>query len=144
MKQLLLFMVLLTKLSNGQSNSEAKIKQLEQQESSAIQKGDTTTLLHIWASKYVVNNPYGQIVTVRQIINLIRSGKIDYTSMKRIVDKVTFIDNIAVSMGHEIVTPENKTSFAGKTITRRYTNIWMKRKGSWLLVARHASISNTQ
>jgi hypothetical protein len=29
---------------------------------------------------------------------------------------------------------------AGKTINRRYTNILMKRKGKWRLVARHASV----
>jgi hypothetical protein len=29
---------------------------------------------------------------------------------------------------------------AGKTIHRRYTNIWMKKKGQWLLTVRRGNV----
>ena len=45
-----------------------------------------------------------------------------------------------IVMGHETVVPKGNSPDAGKTIHRRYTNIWMKRDGRWRLVARHASV----
>lgn len=124
----------------AQSKEEAEIRKLEQLEINTVQKGDTTALLSIWAKEFVVNTPGGQIITVPQIISRIRSGQIDYSTVERKVEKVTFVDNIAISMGKEIVTPEKKSDNAGKTVTRQYTNIWMKRNNSWRMVARQATI----
>jgi hypothetical protein len=41
-----------------------------------------------------------------------------------------------IVMGRETVVPKGNSPDSGKTIDRRYTNIWMKRKGKWRLVAR--------
>lgn len=126
--------------SFSQSKEEAEIRRLEQLEITTVQKGDTTALLNIWAKEFVVNNPYGQIVTVPQIFGFIRSGQIDYSTVERKVEKVTLVENIAISMGKEIVTPQNTTNNAGKTVTRQFTNIWIKRSDSWRMVARQATI----
>jgi hypothetical protein len=42
-------------------------------------------------------------------------------------------------MGSETVVPSGLDPLAGQTIQRRYTNIWMKEKGNWILIARHAN-----
>jgi hypothetical protein len=117
----------------------AEITKLENQEAQAIMRGDTVTLKRLWAKEYVVNNPDGHIVTVAQIMGFIRSGKIDYTSFERIVEKVTISGNVATAMGHEVVKPERNTSSAGKTVTRRYTDVWVRAAGAWHLTARQAT-----
>ena len=43
-------------------------------------------------------------------------------------------------MGKEVLVPQGSSQNAGKTITRRFTNIWMKEKDAWKLVARQATI----
>ena len=43
-------------------------------------------------------------------------------------------------MGHDIVTPQGAMENSGKTVTRRYTDIWMKDKNSWRLTARQATV----
>lgn len=43
-------------------------------------------------------------------------------------------------MGHDIVKAQGAMENAGKTITRRYTDIWMKDKMSWRLTPRQATI----
>ena len=147
MKQVLFFIAFIafTHISSfSQSKEETEIRRLEQLEITTVQKGDTAALLNIWAKEFVVNNPYGQIVTVAQIFGFIRNGQIDYSTVERKVEKVTFIENIAVSMGKEIVTPEKKTNFAGKTVTRQYTNIWIKREHSWRMIARQATIISAE
>ena len=123
----------------AQSKDERDIRNLDQLEIESIHKGDTATLLRLWSEKYVCNNPYGVIVTVPQIIGFIKAGEIDYSFTQRIVEKVTFNQNIAISMGHEIVKPQNNTPNAGKTIIMRYTHIWMETNGVWHLIARQAT-----
>ena len=144
----LLYLIAFTTIAHfssfSQSKVETEIRKLEQLELTTVQKGDTTALLNIWAKEFVVNNPYQQIVTVPQIFGFIRSGQIDYTTVVRQVEKVTVVENIAISMGKEIVTPEKKTNFAGKTVTRQYTNIWIKRNNSWKMVARQATIISAE
>jgi hypothetical protein len=134
------FMVTISYSLVAQNKEESEVRRMEQLEITTVQKGDTAALLNIWAKEFVVNNPYGQIVTVPQIFGFIRSGQIDYSTVERKVNKITFVDNIAISMGEEIVTPEKNTTHAGKTVTRQYTNIWIKRNNSWRLVARQATI----
>jgi hypothetical protein len=144
----LLFLIAFTTIAHfssfSQSKVETEIRKLEQLELTTVQKGDTTALLNIWAKEFVVNNPYQQIVTVPQIFGFIRSGQIDYTTVERKVEKVTVVENIAISMGKEIVTPEKKTNFAGKIVTRQYTNIWIRRNNSWRMVARQATIISAE
>ena len=143
MKRAVLILTLFTltvQFAFGQSKDEMEIRRLDQLESTSILKADTTTLLKLWAKDFVVNNPYGEIVTVPQILGFIRSGQIDYSTVERVIERVTFTQNIAITMGHEVVTPQNLTDNAGKIVTRRYTHIWIKTKGQWRLTARQATI----
>jgi hypothetical protein len=43
-------------------------------------------------------------------------------------------------MGGETIRPQGKQVNAGKTVTRRFTNVWMSSKNSWSIVARQATI----
>ncbi|OON71120.1 nuclear transport factor 2 family protein [Hymenobacter sp. CRA2] len=126
----------------AQSKDETEIRRLEELEINTVQRGDTAALLSLWAPQFVVNNPYGQIVTRPQIFGFIRQGQIDYSTVKRIVERVTVVDNLAVAMGREIVTPQRGTEFAGKTETRQYTDVWLKTRAGWRLTARQATITS--
>ena len=143
MKKAILIWSLFTltvQFSFSQSKEEIEIRRLDQLEITSVCKSDTITLRKLWAKDFVVNNPYGEIVTVPQILSFIRSGQIDYSSVERVIEKVTFTQNIAITMGYEIVTPQNLTENAGKIVNRRYTHIWIKTKGNWFLTARQATI----
>jgi hypothetical protein len=131
--------VCISLLTNAQSDRDSSIKKLEQQEAAAMLKGDTLSLSKLWSPNYVVNNPLNVVVDVKTIKWLIRNGKIDYTSFDRIIDKITYTENLAVVMGTEVVKPERNTENSGKTVNRRYTHVWINTKGTWLLVARQAT-----
>jgi hypothetical protein len=147
MKTFFLFfasLLVMQSASFAQKNPEKEIRRLEKLELATMQKGDTTALLKIWHKDFIVNNPYGEIVTLPQIFGFIRSGKLDYGTVERIVDRVAFVQNVAISMGNEIVTPQNATEHAGKKVTRQYTNIWLKTKEGWRMIARQATIVSVQ
>jgi hypothetical protein len=126
-------------VAQRQPTVEAEITRLEQLEGQSVMKGDTTTLFKLWTKDFVVNNPDNQVVTAQQVRAFIRLGKIDYNSFQRIIEKITVVDNVAIAMGHEITTPQQQTSNAGKTVTRRYTDVWVRQAGAWHLAARQAT-----
>lgn len=120
-------------------NIEAEIKSLEQVEVKALQDKDTNTIKKIWDKDYIVNNPENKIVLAKPNPldrPVMQKTKVSFT---RKVEKVLVNGDIAISMGNETVVPADDPNH-GQTIRRRYTNIWMKKDGSWKLVARHANI----
>jgi ketosteroid isomerase-like protein len=128
-----------TNNSFAQTNDDKEITRLEQLEAASIKKGDTTTLLKLWSKDFVCNNPYGYIVTPLQVIKFIKAGQIEYSSYERDIERITFTGDLAIVMGKEVVMPQRKTPGAGKTITMRYTHVWIKTGYGWRLTARQAS-----
>ncbi len=118
---------------------ETEIKNLEQNEVQAVLNKDTITLKKLWDKDYVVNNPENKIVLAK--LNSVDRPVLQKqrTSFTREVEKIIINGDIAISMGKETVVSIEDASKSGQTIERRYTNIWMKKDGSWKLVARHAN-----
>lgn len=135
-----IFLAFTFSVSLSQQNNETEIRKLEKMEAQAILKGDTIMLVKLLSPKIVVHNPENTIVKFEKIIERIRKGKIDYSSFERKIENIAFVENIAIVMGRETITPRGVTTNAGKTVTRSFTNIWMKYKNSWRLTARQATV----
>jgi len=103
-------------------------------------KSDTMLLSKLMSRKIVVQNPENAIVGFRQIMERVKGGKINYSSFERRIDNLTFINGMAVVMGLETVIPQGATDNAGKTIQRRFTNVWTKEDNTWKLSVRQATI----
>lgn len=139
----LISFIFVTTLASGQSNDEQKIRQLEKHWTELLDKGDTTSLLAIWSKDYVVNNPNGKIVTPKEIIALMKSGH-KFPAVKRIIEKITFNQDMAIVMGKELQQPANMTTNHEEWIPRRFTNVWIKTENGWQLAARQSSQILTQ
>ena len=124
--------------------STAEIRKLEEQERTAVASGDTATLFALWSEDYVVNNPNNMILTASQIKKFMRGTGMDKTSFTRNIEKISFIKDIAVVMGSEMVTPKDKNGVTGKPVYRRYTNIWIRNDNKWNLSARQATTTQIQ
>lgn len=135
---LLLFLFLTTSFLFGQSKDEMEIRRLEKYWTELLDKGDTASLLEIWSPDYVVNNTKGKIVTPKEIIALMNSGH-KFPAVERIIEKITFNDNIAVVMGKELQQPPNMTVDQKEWIPRRFTNVWIATENGWRLAARQSS-----
>ena len=132
--------ILISNLSSAQQPDEALIRRLEDAERVAILNGDTTGLYQLMSFNIVVQNPENAVVGFRQILDRVATGKINYASFERLIEKVTFLNDACIVMGKEVLVPKGSTTNAGKTITRRFTNIWMKEKKAWKLTVRQATI----
>ena len=130
---------------NAQENSktEAEIRALEQMGAKAILSGDSNTLKQLWAPEFLVNTPRNQVTGSRDSILLIqKAGMIDYSTYEKVIERMQFQKDVVITMGHENIVSKNDTpgAKAGQIYKRRFTNIWMKKKGKWQQIARHASV----
>ncbi len=144
---LIVFIVFVaTGLVFGQSTKrndalEQKIRALDLAHADAILHRDVEALKKLIAEDATTNHPTNKIIKEREgIFELIRNGTINYSSFVREPEAFLFYKNMVVVMGHETLTMASDAVGGGQTIHRRYTNIWMKRKGKWLLTIRHANI----
>jgi ketosteroid isomerase-like protein len=128
----------------SQNAAETEIRKLEEEARIAFLNKDTTTLLKLYSPKLVVNSPLNKVSTFEQIMGRIRKGEDDRGSFERTIENITFANNIAIVMGGERLIPTENAPNAGKTVKRRFTNIWMEDKGRWQLVARQATIISVE
>ena len=112
---------------------------MEEKRVSALLTKDTAALLKIYASDYYVNRPIGILSTRDKTMDRIVTDSISFISYKFEMEKIIVKNGLAITMGSETVQPTGKNRDAGKTLKRRYTHIWSKENGNWVLIARHAN-----
>ena len=134
-------LVLAQDSKKSKDSLEQNIRKLDAAQAEAILQKDFNALDEICAKDFTVNNPRGEISTGNEAVKeLIRSGVINYASFVREIELILFHGKTIIVMGRETLVPNENSPQAGQTVRRRYTNIWMKKNGKWLLTARHASI----
>jgi len=62
-----------------------------------------------------------------------------YISFERNIEKITFTDNVAIVMGGEIIKPQGHQLNAGKTVSRRFTHVWLYKDKSPSIIAPQAT-----
>jgi ketosteroid isomerase-like protein len=136
----MLMIVVYTYAQSKDAEIESAIRELEKKEHTAMLRQDAVALQQIWASDFMVNAPFNRIIMGSQeVIDLVKKGAINYSSFTRNIEQVMVKGNIVITMGSEEVVPKGNSPDAGKTIKRRYTNIWIKHNDTWRLTARHAN-----
>ena len=123
---------------DGKNAVEQEIRKLEQRQVDLLLRGEVAEMEKQWAKDFTVNNPFNKLVKGRE--GPIRGGQLTYSKFEREIEVVLVKGDVAVAMGGETVIPSDKSADAGKTIRRRFTNVWVKEEGRWLLMARHASV----
>src|SRR4029078_4933442 len=120
-----LFMIGITTSVLAQDPREAEIRRLENLERESVLKTDSAALFEkLWSPKMVVNTPANVVGTVEGTKQLLRTGGLKYLSFERTIEKITFNDELAIVMGGETIKPQGTQPNAGKTVYRRFTNVW--------------------
>ena len=124
----------------AQNPKGAEIRKMEQMEANAILHRDTVAIEKLWSKDFVVNTPRNDISNRAAAILAFKNGLIHYSTFQREIEQVSVVDNIGIAMGLEIVKPAGNAPNVGKTVKRRYTNIWMQNDNTWTLIARQATV----
>ena len=137
----LVYLVAITNFAFAQDPREVDIRRMENLERESVLKGDSMALFDkIWSPNMIVNTPANVVGTVEGTKAHLRSGDLNYLSFERNIEKITFNDNVAVVMGGEIIKPQEHQLNAGKTVTRRFTHVWLYKNNQWTIIARQATI----
>jgi len=115
---------------------EQEVKKLDLEHADAVLRGDQEAMNKYWTEDFIVTNPFNEIDQADRI----KKGIVTYSSFVRQSEAIRVHGNTVIVMGKETVVPKGNSPDAGKTINRRYTNIWMMRDGKWRLIARHANV----
>jgi len=132
---------IITNSSLAQDPRESEIRRMETLERESVLRSDSAALFDkIWASTMIVNTPANIAGTVEGTKAHFRSGDLNYLSFERTIEKISFNDNVAISMGGEVIKPQGKQLNAGKTVTRRFMHVWLYKNNNWTLIGRQATI----
>ena len=101
---------------------------------------DTISMKQFYPDDMVVTNPYNQVINKRQVLDRVKSNFIKYSYIETVVDYYHFEnDDLLVVIGNETIVPtaDANRDDRGKTVRRRFTEIWVKRNSEWKQVIRH-------
>jgi ketosteroid isomerase-like protein len=111
----------------------------------AAASSDFDAMAAVFAPDLVVNSPINTVVTRENVLARMRSGQIAYEStFTRTIDFAGVRGDAVVVMGEEVVVPVGNAPAAGKTVHRRFTDIWRNYDGVWRLAIRQATITSAQ
>lgn len=131
----------LSTIAFAQNPQEAEIRRMEDLERESLLKSDSAALFgKIWSPTMVINSPANVVGTVEGTKQLFRTGALNYLSFERSIEKITFNDNVAIVMGGEVIKPRGSQPNAGKTVSRRFTHVWLYKNNQWSIIARQATI----
>ena len=125
----------------AQDPREDEIRRMETLERESVLKGDSVALFDkIWSPRMIINTPANVVGTVEGTKAHFRSGDLNYLSFERNIEKITFNDNVAIVIGGETIKPQGHQVNAGKTVSRRFTHVWLYKNDRWSIMARQATI----
>jgi hypothetical protein len=112
---------------------------------SALVAGDSAAFGAGFTADAVVNSPFNNVVTAAEAARRSRAGALNYKYVHTSVEYAAARrDDEVVFMGEETYEPAAGARHAGKTVRRRFTDLYRKVRGKWLLSLRQATIISAQ
>lgn len=125
----------------GHRRVEQEIRALYDYEQQLLLRRDAEAQERFYPEDFVVTNPFNMFIDKKKVMERIRADIIKYSRYDRQFDAFRIYGDTVVVIGSETVvpTPDANREDAGKTIHRRFTEVWLRRDGRWDKVVRHAS-----
>jgi len=106
---------------------------------------DVDAVSALCAKNVVVNTPWNRIARLEQVLGLFKAGRMNYESADETIEAVDVRGDHVVIMGEEVVKPRDTAANAGKTVRRRFTDVWRKESdGRWRVTIRQATITSVE
>ena len=125
---------------NKQPRVEEAIRDVNTQEVEGLLRNDVRLLRRLWSDEFVVTNPLNKFVSKQEVLSLIESGTLAFSSYERRLEYIHVYGKVAVVAGTETVVWAGKMPNAGRESLLRFTGVWMRQNGRWQQVVRHANI----
>ena len=106
---------------------------------------DVDAVSALCAKDLVVNTPANRVARLEQVLGFFKAGRMNYESAEETIEALDVRGDHVVIMGEEVVKPRDTAPNAGKTVRRRFTDVWRKESGGkWRLTIRQATITSVE
>jgi uncharacterized protein (TIGR02246 family) len=126
--------------STDDRRAEEAVRGLNTEEVAAFLHKDPQAQARLWSDDFVVTNPLNKFATKQQVLGMMESGFLVITAYERQIEYVRVYGDSVIVAGNETVVWGGQMPNAGKTEHLRFTAVWMKQRGRWQEVARHANV----
>jgi ketosteroid isomerase-like protein len=102
---------------------------------------DLAAVSELFAKDLIVNTPTNRVARRQQVLGFFKARRMNYESADVTIEALDARDDQVVIMGEEVVKPRDTAANAGKTVSRRFTDVWRRESdGKWRLTIRQATI----
>jgi ketosteroid isomerase-like protein len=106
---------------------------------------DLAAVSELFAKDLIVNTPANRVARREQVLGFFKAGRMNYESADVTIEALDARDDEVVIMGEEVVKPRDAAANAGKTVSRRFTDVWRRESdGKWRLTLRQATITSVK
>lgn len=123
------------------------VRTVDEAQRMMVATNDVAGLTALAHSNLRINAPGNRILTREQFLTNMSTGEIAAEQFERTPEQIMISGDVAVVMGREVFTPapasELGRTYGSVALLRRYTNVYIREKGSWLWLARHANVVAT-
>lgn len=116
------------------------LKQLDYQEQMTLTQ-DTAAMNRYYPEDMRITNPFSMLIDKKKFLERVNANIIKYTEFEKVVEYVHIEDNhTVIVMGKELTkaSPDAPRDDANKSMTRRFTEVFVKRGKEWKRLVRHA------
>ena len=110
----------------------------------ALLAGDGQAFASLHAHDCIINSPANRVITGDQAARAFDAGLIDYEHFERRIEIVEKRAGLIVVMGEEIMVPQGRAADAGRTVRRRFTDVWNVSDETWKVVIRQATVTSVK
>jgi ketosteroid isomerase-like protein len=113
--------------------------------SAAFDGQDVEAVAALLAEDLLVNTPANRVSRRDAVLGLFKAGRMSYESRDTTIEAVEARGDQVVVMGEQVIRPRDTAANAGKTVRRRFTDVWRKESdGKWRLTLRQATITSVE
>ncbi len=122
-------------------STEDEVRQIESEWGEAFERGDMATLDRVMADDYVLTDPLGNLRTKAESLAAIETNELRFES--------TESDNVNVRVNGDTAVVTGRSTFRGRykgwpmAGRYQYTDVLVKRSGSWKAVSSHITALGT-
>lgn len=129
----------------GAQPSEATLKAADAEQMRIIVAEDAEAQQRFMHPNYIINAPVNAVKRKPELVAMLARGGMASESFERVIEGTALTGNVGIVMGREVVTPARDSNLGrlrpGKTLQRRFTNIFLWEDGAWRFLARQATIT---
>lgn len=126
------------------ASDEAVLRAVDQRERDIVAARDVAAMAGLAHPKLTINAPVNRVLTREQLLSRLRSGEIASERFERVPESVTITGDVGIVMGRETVMPARSSELGrihgAVSLQRRYTNVYIRERGRWRWLARHANV----